>query len=75
MIQILRKLLLCVTKVRVIGELISREFLCVLGVHKKYLMEAPQLHKIIPASKPCATDGLCNWDINHFGPRSIATEL
>ena len=47
--------------------------------HRKCLIEAPGLHKIIPARKPCVTNVLCNWEIdskiikcvcNHFGPHS-----
>ena len=30
----------------------SRKILCVIGVHRKYHLEPPELHKIIPASKP-----------------------
>ena len=26
-------------------------------------MKAPELHKRIPARKPCVTDVLCNWEI------------
>ena len=55
---------LCVTDVREIGKLIPREFLCVIGVHRKYFMEAPRLRKTIPARKPCATNVLWNWKIN-----------
>ena len=42
-------------------------------------MEAPELHKTIPARKPCVTDVLYIWEINsqiikmcvhHFGPQS-----
>ena len=32
--------------------------------HRKYLTKAPELHKQIPARKPCVTDVLCNWGIN-----------
>ena len=38
----------------------SREFLHVIGTHRQYLMEAPELHKQIPARKPCVTDVLWN---------------
>ena len=61
--QIIRKQFFCVTDVCVcvIGKLIPREFFCVLiGVYRKYHMEAPKLHKIIPARKLCVTDVLCN---------------
>ena len=27
-------------------------------------METPEVHDIVPARKPCATDVLCNWDIH-----------
>ena len=50
------KLFFCATDVRAIGKQIPREFLCVTGVHRKYLMEAPEVHKINPARKPCAAD-------------------
>ena len=50
----------CVTDVCVIGKLIPREFFCVIGVYRKYHMEAPKLHKRIPARKLCVTDVLCN---------------
>ena len=50
--------------------------------HRKNLMEAPKLHKIMPVRKPCVTvtDVLCNSDIHsqitrcaccYFGPQSI----
>ena len=69
----------CGTDARAIGNLISRELLRVIGAHKKYLKEAPELQKIIPARKPCVTDVLCNCEINseiinvgdHFGHPSI----
>ena len=32
---------------------------CNWHVRRKYLMEAPELHKIIPARMPCVTDVLC----------------
>ena len=49
---------------RAIGKSIPRHFLCVLDVHRKYLMEAPELHKIVPARQPCATDVPYNWEID-----------
>ena len=58
--------------------------MCNWQVHSKCLMETPELHKIIPARKPCVTDVLCNWQINsqiiecvcnHFGPHSIHMAL
>ena len=60
--QIIRKQFFCVTDVCVcvIGKLIPREFFCVIGVYRKYHMEAPKLHKRIPARKLCVTDVLCN---------------
>ena len=58
--QIIRNQFFCVTDVCVIGKLIPREFFCVIGVYKKYHMEAPKLHKIIPARKLRVTDVLCN---------------
>ena len=42
------------------GKLIPREFFCVIVVYRKYHMEAPKLHKRIPARKLCVTDVLCN---------------
>ena len=60
--QAIRKQFFGATDVRAIGKSIPRlrGFLCVISVHRKYLMEAPELHRRIPASKPCATDVLCN---------------
>ena len=58
--QIIRKQFFCVTDVCAIGKLIPREFFCVIGVYRKYHMEAPKLHEIIPARKLCVTDVLCN---------------
>ena len=44
--QIIRKLFCCVKDVCVSnGKLIPREFLCAIGVQRKYLMEAPELHE------------------------------
>ena len=37
---------------------------CVIGKLIPALIEAPGLHKIIPARKPCVTDVLCNWERN-----------
>ena len=80
LLKIIRKQFSCVTDVRAIGELIPREFLCNWRAHRKYLMEAPELHKTIPARKPCVTDVLCNWESNsqtikcvcdHYGPDSM----
>ena len=51
--QIIRRKLRCVTDVP--------ENFCVCGV---YSMEAPELHKILPARKRCVTDVLCNWETN-----------
>ena len=34
------------------------------GIHRKYLMKAPELYKRIPARKRCVTDVLCNWEMN-----------
>ena len=62
--QIIRKQFFCVTDVCVIGKLIPRKLFCVIGVYRKYLMEAPELHKRIPARKLCVTDVLCNGEIN-----------
>ena len=64
--QIIRKRVFRVTDVRAIGRLIPREFLCVIGVYREYLVEAPELHRIIPARKFCGTvtDVLCNQEIN-----------
>ena len=47
--QIIRKHFFRVTDVHAIGELIPKEFLCIWDVHRMYLMEAPKLHKRIPA--------------------------
>ena len=45
---------MCVADVCVIGKLVLREFFCVIGVYRKYRMEARKLHKRIPARKLCA---------------------
>ena len=37
-------ILLCKKDVRAIGKLIPREFLCVISVHRKYHLEAPEWH-------------------------------
>ena len=58
--QMIRKKIFCVTDVCVIGKLIPRECFCVIGVYRKYHMEAPKLHKTISARKLCVTDVLCN---------------
>ena len=58
--QIIGKQFFCVTDVCLIGKFIPREFFCVIGVYRKYHMEAPKLHKRIPARKLCVTDVLCN---------------
>ena len=71
---------MCNRCVCVIGKLIPRELFCVIGVYRKYHMEAPKLRKRIPSRKLCVTDVLCNYEIdsqiikmcvcNHFGPYS-----
>ena len=58
--QIIRKQFFCVTDVRAIGKLFPENSFCVIGVYRKYHMEAPKLHKKIPARKLCVTDVLCN---------------
>ena len=37
---------------------------CNRHVHRQYMLQAPELHKIIPARKPCVTDVLRNWDMS-----------
>ena len=37
---------------------------CKWHVHRKYLIEAPELHKIMLARKPSVTNVLCNWEIS-----------
>ena len=61
--QMIRKQFFSVKDVRAIGRPTPREFLCVVSVQSKYHLKAPELHKIIPASKTCETDVLCNWKI------------
>ena len=61
--QIIRKQFFCVTDVRVTGKLISKQLMCVIGTSHKVPYEGAQLHKRIPARKPCVTDVLCNWEI------------
>ena len=46
MTKMIGKQLFCATDVRAIGKLTPRQFLCVIGAHRKYLMEASQVHKI-----------------------------
>ena len=41
----------------------QRILVCNWRVHREYLLEAPELHKRIPARRPCVTDVLCNWEI------------
>ena len=41
------------------GKLIPRKFLSLNGFRRKYLLEAPELHKIIPA-RSRVTDVLCS---------------
>ena len=47
----------------VIGKSTPRNFLREMSVRRKHHWEAPELHKIVPASKPCETDLLCNWEV------------
>ena len=42
----------------------QRTNVCNWHVHRKYLREATELQKRIPARKPCVTDLLCNWEMN-----------
>ena len=54
--------LFCVTDVHGMGKLIPKHFLRVSLVHsQKVPYEGAQLHKNIPARKPCVTEVLCNW--------------
>ena len=58
---------------------------CYWYVHRKYLVEAPEIHKIFLARKARVTDVLCSWEINsqitklrvcnHFGPHSMLVIL
>ena len=41
-----------------------RQLMCNWHMRRKYLMEAPESHKKIPAKKPCVTDVLCSWEKN-----------
>ena len=43
--------------------MIPREFLRAIGAHRKYLMEAPKLHKVTPDTRPCVIDVLCHCKI------------
>ena len=74
--QLIRKQVFSVTDVCVcvIGRFIFREFLCVNGAHKKYLTEAPKLHKIIPASTPYRRDVLCHLEISSQTGKSYKGE-
>ena len=40
----------------------SQIILVCIGVHRKYLVEAPKLHESFPARKSCVTDVLCNGE-------------
>ena len=42
----------------------QRILVCDCRIHRKYLIEAPELHKRSPARKPCVTDVLCNWELD-----------
>ena len=53
MTQIIQKQCSCLTDVRAIGKSIPRELLHVVGFHRKDLIKAPELHKIIPDRKLC----------------------
>ena len=43
--QLIQRQALCETDMLTIGQLIAREFLRVIGVHRKYLMQVHGLHK------------------------------
>ena len=55
---------MCATAVRILGQLAPREFLCVIGVHRKQLMEVPEFvtREFLPENP--VTDVLCNWESN-----------
>ena len=57
------KQLFCVTDVRATRKLIPRQIMC-LARSQKAPYEGAAVHKRTPASMPCVTDVLCNWDIN-----------
>ena len=44
-------------------KFVPKEFFCVITFHRRYHLKTPELHKTIPASKPCVTDFLCNREI------------
>ena len=50
-------------------ELILRKIVSLYNsrVHRKDLMKAPELHKRVPAQKPCVTDVLC--DLETYSPK------
>ena len=57
--------MICVTNVGDIGNEFQIILACIWHDHRrKCLMEAPELHKRIPARKPYVTDGLCDWEVN-----------
>ena len=60
--QIIRKQFFCVTDVCVVKINSQTIHVCNWHVHRKYLVDTPGLHKIIPARKTCVTDVLCNWE-------------
>ena len=62
--RIILKQFFCVTDVRAIGKLIPRPLMCVMARSQKVPYEGAELHKVIPARKPCVTDVLCHWEIN-----------
>ena len=65
--QIIRKQFFGVTDVSAIGKSIHRELFCVVDMHRslrKYLVEAPELHNMLTARKPCVTSVLCKWENN-----------
>ena len=64
--QIIRKHFFCETDVCACDWKMNSQTLnvCNWRFHRKQLMKGPELHKIIPARKPCVTDVLCNWAID-----------
>ena len=58
--QIVRKRFCCETSVQLENQFSENS--CVNSVHRQYHLEAPELHKVVPASEPCVTDVPCNWE-------------
>ena len=61
--KIIRKQFFCATAVSAIGKLIPGNY-CVQLAFTETTLWSAQITQIIPVRKPCATDVLCDWEIN-----------